>query len=131
IFLTKYMVDTAGNADHLTDAQARTWYHLLTTGVYFFPIIGAFISDMYWGKYRTIIRLSVVYCIGHACLALFEFRTGFALGLSLIAIGSGGIKPCVSAHVGDQLSKENSTLIDKAFALFYFSITLGAFVSTL
>lgn len=131
IFLTKYMVDTAGNPDTLTDAQARTWYHLFSTGVYFFPILGALISDMYWGKYRTIIRLSVVYCIGHLCLALFEFKTGFALGLTLIAIGSGGIKPCVSAHVGDQFTKENSSLIDKAFALFYFSINVGAFISTL
>ena len=46
---------------------------------------------------------------------MFETRTGFMAGLALIAIGSGGIKPCVSAHVGDQFKKANQTLIDKAF----------------
>jgi POT family proton-dependent oligopeptide transporter len=56
---------------------------------------------------------------------------GLLLGLSLIALGSGGIKPCVSAHVGDQFGKTNSHLLGKIFSWFYFSINLGAFFSSL
>jgi len=75
--------------------------------------------------------LSVVYCLGHFALALDETRTGLMIGLALIAVGSGGIKPCVSAHVGDQFGKSNSHLLEKVFGWFYFSINLGAFASTL
>ncbi len=54
-----------------------------------------------------------------------------ALGLTLIAIGSGVIKPCVSANVGDQFGKTNKHLMEKVYGWFYFAINLGAFVSTL
>ena len=75
--------------------------------------------------------MSIVYCAGHLTLALDETRLGLALGLGLIALGSGGIKPCVSAHVGDQFGKTNAHLLEKVFGWFYFSINLGAFISTL
>ena len=51
------------------------------------------------------------------------------LGLALIALGAGGIKPCVSAHVGDQFGKQNKHLITKVFGWFYFSINFGSTVS--
>ena len=60
-----------------------------------------------------------------------ETRFGLLLGLSLIAVGSGGIKPCVSAHVGDQFGKQNSNLLEKVFGWFYFAINLGASASSL
>ena len=129
VFMTQYLLDAAGG--HMSEAEAKTWYHTFNAANYFFPILGALLSDILWGKYKTIIRLSIVYCLGHLVLALLETRTGLALGLTLIAIGSGGIKPCVSAHVGDQFSAVNSHLVSGVFSLFYFSINLGAFVSTL
>jgi POT family proton-dependent oligopeptide transporter len=49
----------------------------------------------------------------------------------MIAIGSGGIKPCVSAHVGDQFGHANRHLISKVFGWFYFAINFGSFFSTL
>ena len=52
-------------------------------------------------------------------------------GLGLIAIGAGGIKPCVSAHVGDQFGPTNQNLLPKIFNIFYFSINVGAVVSNL
>ena len=131
VFMTKYMMDSSGNPDYLSEAEAREWYHSFTTAVYFFPILGALISDAFWGKYRTILTLSIVYCAGHLALALDETRSGLFMGLALIAIGSGGIKPCVSAHVGDQFGKENQHLLEKVFGWFYFSINLGAFASSL
>jgi POT family proton-dependent oligopeptide transporter len=100
-------------------------------GVYFLPLFGALLADIFWGKYKTIMALSLVYCLGHLVLALDHTRLGLAWGLALIAIGAGGIKPCVSAHLGDQFSRGNSHLLDKAYAWFYFSINVGAVLSML
>ncbi|MCP3691818.1 MAG: MFS transporter, partial [Planctomycetaceae bacterium] len=131
VFMTKYLLDSTGNKDLMGNEQAKGYYHMFTSAVYFTPILGALIADAFWGKYKTILALSVVYCAGHLTLALDETRQGLALGLGLIALGSGGIKPCVSAHVGDQFGRSNHTLLEKVFGWFYFSINLGAFASTL
>ena len=131
VFMTKYLIDSNGNLDTMSDEDATYWYHLFTSAVYYTPIFGAILSDVFLGKYRTILLLSVVYCLGHLTLAINETKTGLLFGLSLIAIGAGGIKPCVSAHVGDQFGKTNSHLIEKIFSWFYLSINLGAFISTM
>ncbi len=131
VFMTKYLVDSSGVNDTMSREEAMVWYHSFTSAVYFFPVLGALISDWFLGKYRTILWLSIVYCAGHAALAVDETRLGLWWGLTLIAIGSGGIKPCVSAHVGDQFGKSNAHLLEKVFGWFYFSINLGAFASTL
>ena len=52
-------------------------------------------------------------------------------GLGLISLGSGGIKPCVSANVGDQFGESNKHLLSKVFGWFYFSINAGSFISTI
>jgi POT family proton-dependent oligopeptide transporter len=118
IFMTKFLMNANGELDVMTDEQAKTWFHVFVTAVYFFPIFGAIISDAFFGKYRTILVLSIVYCLGHLTLAIDDTRTGLALGLGLIAIGSGGIKPCVSAHVGDQFGQTNARLLPKVFGWF-------------
>jgi POT family proton-dependent oligopeptide transporter len=131
IFMTKYMLDANGAEDFMSADEAKANYHLFTTAVYFTPIFGALLADWFLGKYKTILILSIVYCLGHFALAMDETRMGLAVGLGLIALGSGGIKPCVSAHVGDQFGKTNGSLLEKVFGWFYFSINLGAFLSTL
>jgi POT family proton-dependent oligopeptide transporter len=84
------------------EEHAQEMVHLFVAASYAFPMIGAIISDRLIGKYHTIIWLSLVYCLGHLVLALGENSiTGMWIGLSLIAVGTGGIKPCVSANVGD------------------------------
>ncbi len=72
-----------------------------------------------------------MYCLGHLALALDESWRGLAIGLGLIAIGSGGIKPCVSAHVGDQFARRNEHLLERVYGWFYLSINFGSFFSTL
>jgi len=131
IFMTQYLMNKTGQLDVMSEDQAKSWYHTWASAVYFFPLLGAVISDWFWGKYKTIMILSVVYCLGHLSLALDETRLGLTLGLTLIAIGSGGIKPCVSAHVGDQFGSKNTNLLEKVFGWFYFAINFGAFFSTL
>ncbi len=131
VFMTKHLMGASGSLDPMSDEEAKYWYHIFLSSVYFFPTMGALLSDAVFGKYRTIFWLSLVYCAGHAALALDETRIGLALGLTLIAIGSGGIKPCVSANVGDQFGSLNKHLLEKVYSWFYFSINFGAFFSTL
>lgn len=131
IFMTQYLSNSAGQPDYMTEGDAKYYYHLFGAANYFFPLFGAIIADVFWGKYRTIIWLSLVYCLGHLCLAVDDTRLGLFLGLMFIAIGSGGIKPCVSANVGDQFSEKNTDLLDKIFGYFYIAINLGAAISML
>jgi POT family proton-dependent oligopeptide transporter len=56
---------------------------------------------------------------------------GLLIGQGLIALGAGGIKPCVSSHLGDQFGASNHHLLSKVFGWFYFSINLGAFAAML
>ncbi len=115
----------------MQEAQATSTYHLFAGACYLFPLLGAFISDRIWGKYKTILYLSLVYCLGHLVLSIWETRMGLYAGLALIALGSGGIKPCVSAHVGDQFKANQTHLLKKVYELFYFMINFGSFFSTL
>ncbi|MCZ6655041.1 MAG: POT family MFS transporter [Planctomycetota bacterium] len=131
IFMTTYLLGRQGESDFMGEIEATRNYHLFTSAVYFTPLLGALISDIFFGKFRTIIALSLVYCLGHFVLAIDDTRFGLAIGLGLIAIGAGGIKPCVSAHVGDQFGKTNEHLISRIFGWFYMSINLGAFISIL
>ncbi len=140
IFMTKYLVDSNGDPDLMSGPEATVWFSLFSTATYFFPLLGAILADAFLGKYRTILSLSIVYCLGHAVLAIadtplgmsfMEPRTGLAVGLGLIAFGSGGIKPCVSAHVGDQFGGSNAHLLERVFQWFYFAINLGSAASTL
>jgi POT family proton-dependent oligopeptide transporter len=129
-FMTKYLVDSSGTLDLMDEDQAKGYYHLFMMAAYFFPILGAIAADLWLGKYRTIVSLSIVYCLGHLALALDDTRLGLFLGLTLVAIGTGGIKPCVSAHLGDQFGKSNASLQSAAFGWFYLSINFGSFIST-
>ena len=116
----------------VAEEHAQEMVHLFVAASYAFPMIGAIISDRLIGKYHTIIWLSLVYCLGHLVLALGENSiTGMWIGLSLIAVGTGGIKPCVSANVGDQFGKGNWHLIPRVFQAFYFIINFGSFFATL
>ncbi len=128
-FMTSYLLDANGQEDFMTDGEANGWIHTFVALAYLLPVGGALLADIFWGKYRTIIILSIVYCAGHAALAINETRLGLLLGLTMIAIGTGGIKPCVSAHVGDQFGPRNKHLMERVFSLFYLSINLGATVS--
>tara|TARA_Y100000588_G_scaffold115391_1_gene126469 strand:- start:2552 stop:4012 length:1461 start_codon:yes stop_codon:yes gene_type:complete len=132
-YMTFYLTQPNGQLDVFSEDEAQVWTHRFIASAYFFPIIGGLLSDAFFGKFRTIISLSLVYCAGHACLAMMEMfgdtHAWLFMGLVLIAIGSGGIKPCVSAHVGDQFGQSNSHLLSRVFGWFYFSINFGAFLS--
>jgi POT family proton-dependent oligopeptide transporter len=136
-FLTEYLRNSAGEKTPLDPNVANQWVHYFIMAVYAFPLIGAILSDWLFGKYRMIVWVSILYCLGHGLLALMDYpavthlepKVMLAMGLGLIALGAGGIKPCVSAHVGDQFGESNKHLIPRVFSWFYFSINAGSAVS--
>jgi POT family proton-dependent oligopeptide transporter len=112
--------------------------HLFVFANYFMPLFGAWLSDKLIGRYHTILWVSLFYCAGHGVLACSDFAGTvhgklwlLYAGMALIAFGSGGIKPCVSAFVGDQFKPEQSHLLQKAYGAFYWAINLGSFFSFL
>ncbi len=129
IFMTHYLMGRDGMLNVMGGEQAKTWFHFFKSAVYLTPILGALLADIWAGKYRTILFFSLVYCGGFCALTLDQTRVGLVVGLVLMAIGSGIIKPCVSANVGDQFGKSNQHLMAKVYGWFYFAINLGAFVS--
>ncbi len=139
VFLTKHLIDSSGQLAPMDDETANIWQHNFVAAVYFTPLLGAILSDWLIGKYHTILCLSMFYCAGHAVMALVDFplltgiepTTALAIALALIAIGAGGIKPCVSAHVGDQFGQKNQHLLTTIYSWFYFAINFGSTFSTL
>jgi POT family proton-dependent oligopeptide transporter len=123
VFMTTHLLLSAQNSE--------ATFHLFVSACYLLPLLGGFLADRYLGKYKTILYISLIYCLGHLVLALSDSRTGLYWGLGFIAIGTGAIKPCVSAVVGDQFNESNQHLLKKVFDWFYFSINFGSFFSTL
>ncbi|MGA3159357.1 MAG: POT family MFS transporter [Steroidobacteraceae bacterium] len=122
LYLTSYL--------HFGDAHANVWQSLFKMGAYCSPLIGAVVADVLWGKFRTIMVFSLLYSAGCAVVAFgAASTTTLAIGLGLVALGTGGIKPCVSTNVGDQFTSRNQHLIERAFSYFYFSINAGSSVS--
>lgn len=140
VYIVGLYINLRGMDGEQAKMEATAAYHLFGAAVYALPLIGAMLADRLLGKYYTILSLSVVYCLGHLVLALTETPDnilsvdpimGMYIGLGLIAVGSGGIKPCVSAHVGDQFGKSNWHLLQKIYNAFYFIINFGSAFATL
>ncbi|CAH1140861.1 unnamed protein product [Phyllotreta striolata] len=121
-----------------SDADAKVIYHSFNMFCYFFPIFGAIVSDSFLGKFNTIFYVSMVYACGSVLLTLASIdplgipqKEFSIIALLLMAIGSGGIKPCVSAFGGDQFVLPQQDLqLAAFFSLFYFSINAGSLIST-
>uniref|UniRef100_A0A8B9QCV4 Solute carrier family 15 member 2 n=1 Tax=Apteryx owenii TaxID=8824 RepID=A0A8B9QCV4_APTOW len=133
--LTLYFI----NFFHWDENLSTSVYHAFSALCYFTPVIGAIMADSWLGKYKTIIYLSIVYVVGHliksvgAIPSLGNQAVHVVLsmvGLFLIALGTGGIKPCVSAFGGDQFEEEHTSERSKFFSVFYLSINAGSLIST-
>ena len=129
VFMTEYLRGSDGALKVMSDEAATEYFHWFTAAVYALAVLGAVISDRWLGKFRTIIPFSIVYCVGFAVLTFSHTRLGLGLGLGLIALGSGVIKPCISANVGDQFGASNKHLIERVYGWFYLAINLGAAIS--
>ncbi|XP_045439909.1 solute carrier family 15 member 2 isoform X2 [Pipistrellus kuhlii] len=124
---------------HWNEDTSTSVYHAFSSLCYFTPILGAAIADSWLGKFKTIMYLSLVYVLGHVIKSLGALpilgghmvHTVLSLGgLSLIALGTGGIKPCVAAFGGDQFEKTHEEERSRYFSVFYLSINAGSLIST-
>uniref|UniRef100_A0A674EUF5 Solute carrier family 15 member 1 n=1 Tax=Salmo trutta TaxID=8032 RepID=A0A674EUF5_SALTR len=123
------------------DDLATSIYHTFVALCYLTPILGAVVADSWLGKFKTIIYLSIVYAIGQVVMAVSAIhditdtdRDGTVLsmvGLLLIALGTGGIKPCVAAFGGDQFQDHQAKQRSTFFSVFYLCINGGSLLSTI
>uniref|UniRef100_A0A8C3K3P3 Solute carrier family 15 member 1 n=1 Tax=Calidris pygmaea TaxID=425635 RepID=A0A8C3K3P3_9CHAR len=131
------------------DNLSTAIYHTFVALCYLTPILGALIADSWLGKFKTIVSLSIVYTIGQAIMSVSSIndltdqnRDGSPdnipvhialsmIGLILIALGTGGIKPCVSAFGGDQFEEDQDKQRSRFFSIFYLSINAGSLLSTI
>ncbi|XP_052046446.1 solute carrier family 15 member 1 [Apodemus sylvaticus] len=131
------------------DDLATAIYHTFVALCYLTPILGALIADSWLGKFKTIVSLSIVYTIGQAVISVSSINdltdhdhngvpdsitVHIALsmiGLVLIALGTGGIKPCVSAFGGDQFEEGQEKQRNRFFSIFYLAINAGSLLSTI
>eukprot|EP00834_Sanchytrium_tribonematis_P001365 NODE_33_length_36935_cov_1.609241.p5 type:complete len:525 gc:universal NODE_33_length_36935_cov_1.609241:13093-11519(-) len=124
IFLTSFKKWDNDNATALL--------HSFNMLAYFMPLIGSILADSYWGKYKTILYLSILYCFGSVMIAISAMPDMYdqltLFGLLLLAIGTGGIKPNVSSFGADQLVN-TPRYLPLFFSLFYFSINAGSVLS--
>jgi proton-dependent oligopeptide transporter, POT family len=114
-----------------SEDYASGTYHYFVAAAFFTTLIGGWISDRLLGRYRTILWLSIGYVAGHAVLAGADLVPslrigGLYAGMALIAVGAGGVKPNVSAFVGDQFTREQKGLLDRIYSWFYFAINVGS-----
>uniref|UniRef100_A0A3B4TYI7 Solute carrier family 15 member 1 n=2 Tax=Seriola dumerili TaxID=41447 RepID=A0A3B4TYI7_SERDU len=130
------------------DDFATTIYHTFVALCYLTPILGAIVADSWLGKFKTIVYLSIVYALGQVVMAVsaihditdsnkdgtpdnMTFHVSLSMvGLILIALGTGGIKPCVAAFGGDQFQDHQEKQRSTFFSIFYLSINAGSLLST-
>ena len=114
--------------------EAASLYHAFAIVSYFMPLPGAILADSFIGRYWTIFSLSIVYVIGNVIMATTAIGPGYfegaLVGMFTIAVGTGGIKPCVSAFGSDQFKLPEQEFMQKSFfSMFYISINAGSLIS--
>ena len=125
--LAKYMADQLA----LGQENSGTYVSFFIAGCYFLPLVGGWVADRFFGKYWTIVGFSLPYILGHVILGIESYWC-LVIALSLLAMGSGVIKPNISTLMGltyDEQRPGQTKLRSDAFAMFYFAINVGAAIS--
>jgi POT family proton-dependent oligopeptide transporter len=113
----------------IDDGDARAIYGTYVGLVYLMPIAGGWIADRLLGLRRTVLYGGIVIALGHYAMAV-DAPAFFWLGLILITVGTGLLKPNISGMVG-QLYEEGDTRRDAGFSIFYMGINIGALTAPL
>ncbi|XP_072947569.1 peptide transporter family 1-like [Epargyreus clarus] len=132
-FLTLYLRSKLGYSDE----GATETYHIFNTFVYVFPIFGGIIADNWLGKYRTILYMMFVYAAGNILVAITAIpqlhlpgRLCTFIGLLMITMGTGGIKPCVTTFGGDQFKlPQQDKYLPVYFSMLYFNLCVGSLIA--
>jgi POT family proton-dependent oligopeptide transporter len=109
----------------IDDKTATAIYGLYTAGVYLAALPGGWIADRLIGARRAVLIGGIGIALGNAILASSWSLHAFYLGLFVIVLGVGLLKPNVSAMVGE-LYPEGGARLDAGFTVFYMGINLGA-----
>ena len=109
----------------LDDKTAAAIYGLYTAGVYLAALPGGWIADRLIGARWAVLAGGILITVGNTLLAVSATPRGFYLGLVVIVLGVGLLKPNVSAMVGE-LYPEGGARLDAGFTVFYMGINLGA-----
>lgn len=144
LFMTKAIVDGGLGFDDMT---AGAIYGLYTSGVYLLALPGGWLADRLFGLKKSVLYGGIIIALGHFLMALPGVEAlingvstaekvtlttldtvSFFLGLILITVGTGMLKPTISSMVG-QLYKEGSTKRDAGFSIFYMGINIGGFIA--
>jgi POT family proton-dependent oligopeptide transporter len=124
-FLILYMVKSLG----MSDKDAGSIYGTYTGSVWLAAIGGGFIADRFLGHYRSVMAGGLIIMLGHFVL-VSPSVTALYIGLSLIVVGTGLLKPNVSILVGSLYEKGDERR-DAGFSIFYMGINTGAFLGPL
>jgi proton-dependent oligopeptide transporter, POT family len=114
----------------LEEKTAGAIYGLYTMFVYLLALPGGWLADKFFGLRKSIFYGGCIIALGHFCLA-FPFTESFFLGLLLIVMGTGMLKPTISSMVGELYPTNEPALRDAGFSIFYMGINLGAFIAPL
>lgn len=126
--LTIYCTDELG----WSESEAVSFFFYTSALAYFMPLLGGYVSDTWLGKYLTILSFSLIYVLGSFVLAMAAVPSsapGTIVGLVLIGVGTGGIKPNVSSFGAEQFNQQDLNAIGYYFRVFYFCINIGSVVS--
>jgi proton-dependent oligopeptide transporter, POT family len=128
--LTLFMI-TAADAGGLgfSTTHAAIVYGLYTSLAYLLPLAGGWLADHFLGMRRAVLLGGIVIMLGHVLLAMHGIGFFYA-GLASVVLGTGLLKPNMSAIVG-QLYDGKDARRDAGFSIFYMGINLGAFLSPL
>ena len=124
-FLILYITKALG----FTDQHAGNIYSAYTGSVWLAAIGGGILSDLWLGQYRSVLIGGIIIALGHFTLVFHGLPSLYA-GLGLIVIGTGLLKPNVSALVG-ALYEDGDERRDAGFSIFYMGINFGAFLGPL
>ncbi|MCA1778830.1 MAG: peptide MFS transporter [Xanthomonadaceae bacterium] len=134
--LVLFMVATAAEGGLGFDDQTATAiYGLYTAGVYLAALPGGWLADRIFGQQNAVWYGGIIIAVGHIVLSLPGFglvgeHYGFFLGLILIVVGTGLLKPNISSCVGE-LYPEGGARRDAGYVLYYMGINVGAFLGPL
>ena len=126
LFMTREITDGGMN---LSAPEAMAIYGIYGASVYFLCVPGGWIADKIFGAQRTVLYGAIVITLGHYILAI-PYEKTFFLGLVLVSIGTGLLKPNISTIVGE-LYKPGDIRIDSGYTIFYMSINIGSMLGFL
>ena len=126
LFMTREVLEGGLNLDPVT---AMAIYGVYGASVYFLCVPGGWVADKIFGAQKTVLYGAIIITLGHYVLAIPSEKT-FFLGLVLVSVGTGLLKPNISTIVG-QLYKPDDLRIDSGYTIFYMSINIGSMLGYL